>query len=46
MADTNDLLKAVKSIQSDVANIKKDIVTKSDLQESSSDTTFQLAKTC
>jgi predicted nucleic acid-binding Zn-ribbon protein len=33
MADNNDILKAIESIQSDVTNIKKDIVTKNDLQE-------------
>lgn len=32
MADTNDILKAIKSIQSDVTNIKKDMATKADIQ--------------
>ncbi len=32
MADNNDILKAIESIKSDVANIKKDMVTKSDLE--------------
>jgi len=33
MANNNDVLKAVESIQSDVANIKKDMTTKSDLAQ-------------
>jgi uncharacterized coiled-coil DUF342 family protein len=32
MADNNDILKAIESIQSDVGNIKKDMATKSDLE--------------
>lgn len=32
MADTNDLLKAIESIKSDVGNIKKDMATKADVQ--------------
>lgn len=33
MADNNDILKAIEPIKSDVGNIKKDMATKSDLQE-------------
>ena len=33
MTDNNDILKAIASLQSDVTNVKKDMVTKSDLQE-------------
>jgi predicted nuclease with TOPRIM domain len=32
MADTNDILKAIETIKSDVGNIKRDMATKSDLE--------------